>query len=111
MPLYRLATVKNHRVDVAKKREVSAHEATLAERKARFATLCSDREGEISRLQPIVLTAQVQLDNRACEVVGKRDEELRLTVIKREVEVATAMARRKEAMTTAQQREQERFSA
>ena len=108
MPLYTLATVKNHRANVAKKREVSAHEATLAEHKARFVTLCSDREGEISRLQLLVLTAQVQLDNRTCEVVGKRDEELRLAVIKREVEVATAMARREEAMTTAQQREQER---
>ena len=106
-----LATVKNHRADVAKKREVSAHETTLAECKARFVTFCSDREGEISRFQSLVLMAQVQLDNRTCEVVGKRDEEQRLAVIKREVEVATAMARREEAMTTPQQREQERFNA
>ncbi|KAL4064194.1 kinase-like domain-containing protein [Scleroderma yunnanense] len=108
-----LATVKTHKFAVvAKEREISAREATLAERETRLATLLSDKDGEISRLQQLISTARVQLDARIREAVGKREEELRLAVIKREEEVAAAMARREEEiMTAVRQREQEIFEA
>lgn len=113
LPIYRLATVKNHKTAVvAKEREVSAREATLAEREARIVTLLNDKDTEILRLQQLISTAQVQLDVRIREAVGRREEELRLAVIKREAEVAAAMARREEEiMTAVRQREQEIFDA
>ncbi|KIM65896.1 hypothetical protein SCLCIDRAFT_111837 [Scleroderma citrinum Foug A] len=108
-----LATVKTHKsAVVTKEREVFAREAALAEREARISTLLSDKDAEIVRLQQLISTAQLQLDTRIREAIGKREEELRLAVIKREEEVAAAMARREEEiMTAVRQREQEIFEA
>lgn len=113
LPAYRLATVKTHKsAVVTKEREVFAREAALAEREARISTLLSDKDAEIVRLQQLISTAQLQLDTRIREAIGRREEELRLAVIKREEEVAAAMARREEEiMTAVRQREQEIFEA
>ena len=68
-PFYRLATVKNRRVNVvvSKKHEMSAQAGTLAERRARFATLFGDKDTDVSLR---FSTAYVRLDVR--EGIGKR---------------------------------------
>ena len=109
----RLSTVKTHKSAViAKEREISAREAALAEREAKFTALVVEKDAEILRLHNLVSTAQSQLDVRIREAISKREEELRLAIKKREEEVAAAMARREEEILSAvRQREQEIFDA
>lgn len=111
--LHRLATVKSHKsAVVAKERDLSAREAALANREARFTTLIAEKDAEILRLHRLISTAESQVEVRIREAIGKREEELRLAVIKREQEVAAAMARREEEiMNAVRQREREIFDA
>ncbi|KAI5988000.1 kinase-like domain-containing protein [Pisolithus marmoratus] len=108
-----LATVKTHKSSVvAKERELSAREATLAEREARLTALVAEKDAEILRLHQLISAAESQVDVRIREAIGKREEELRLAVMKREQEVAAAMARREEEiMNAVRQREREIFEA
>ncbi|KAI6043381.1 kinase-like domain-containing protein [Pisolithus marmoratus] len=108
-----LATVKTHKSSVvAKERELSAREATLAEREARLTALVAEKDAEILRLHQLISTAESRVDVRIREAIGKREEELRLAVMKREQEVAAAMARREEEiMNAVRQREREIFEA
>ena len=102
--LYRLATVKNHRADVvAKKHEPSAHESTLAERKASFATDSSVartlRYHVFNGLSRRRRYSSIYEYERSWEARGGA----RLAVIKREAEAeaAAAMARREEEIMAA----------
>ena len=116
----RLSVVKLHKSTIiSREREVIARETALREQEQELASILSSKENEIVALQHMV--AQLEQQHRQQysqqdvelaikEAVARREEELRVLVMKRETEVAEAMARREEEiMEAVRKREAEIF--
>jgi NIMA (never in mitosis gene a)-related kinase len=117
----RLSVVKIHKSTVTnREREVLAREAVLREKEQQLASALSSKDNEIAALQQMVAQLEQQQHRKQYsqqdvemtikEAVARREEELRVLVMKREAEVAEAMARREEEiMEAVRKREAEVF--
>lgn len=98
--MIRLQTVKNHRATVAaREREVLARENTLSEKERQLSAVLAGKDSEISSLQQLVQCrgySEEHVQSAIQTAISRREEELRVLVMKREEEVAVAMARREE---------------
>ncbi|RDB23669.1 G2-specific protein kinase nim-1 [Hypsizygus marmoreus] len=118
-----LTTVKAHKATIAaREREVQARESALLERENQLMSVLTQKDTEIASLQHMVTRlqeqqhhqqySQQQVEQAIKEAVARREEELRVLVMKREKEVAEAMARREEEiMEAVRRREAEVFEA
>ncbi|KDR66014.1 hypothetical protein GALMADRAFT_232733 [Galerina marginata CBS 339.88] len=104
-----LSTVKDHHVAVIdKEREVLAREQTLHESEQRLASLLNQKDQEIASLQHFISQLQEahqfsrnEVDLAAKEAVARREEGLRVLVMKREGEVTLAITKREEEIMEA----------
>ncbi|KAF5384122.1 hypothetical protein D9615_003274 [Tricholomella constricta] len=114
-----LASVKGHRADAAaKERDLNLRETLLHEREQQMVAAVAQKDAEIANLQHMVAAlqeqqvqqqqqnhySQQQMEAAVKEAVGRREEELRILVMKREKEVADAMSRREEEIMEAVRR-------
>ncbi|KAF5384119.1 hypothetical protein D9615_003271 [Tricholomella constricta] len=114
-----LASVKGHRADAAaKERDLNLRETLLHEREQQMVAAVAQKDAEIANLQHMVAAlqeqqvqqqqpnhySQQQMETAVKEAVGRREEELRVLVMKREKEVADAMSRREEEIMEAVRR-------
>jgi NIMA (never in mitosis gene a)-related kinase len=81
---------------IAKEPELTARETAFAEKEFRMHAVLPQKDVEITSLRQHVIESQSALDARIQEAITKREEELRVAVIRRGEGVAAAMARKEE---------------
>ncbi|KAI1794224.1 kinase-like protein [Ganoderma leucocontextum] len=106
-----LNTVKAHKSNLlTKERDIASRETALLERETKLAAIVAQKDEELASLRNVLANAESTLHQRVRQAVSKRDEELRVMLLKQEQEVAERMSRREQEIMEAVRRREEEMA-